>query len=597
MLLNSFTMLITLRSYLLFSLVFFFCLFLLPVAPSFCEEIDNFYLEIKPRSGTIEDRFNLGVVIEGTTKAPVPELTAGQDFDYSYSGPETRVEIENGEMRQSVIHHFILTAKREGELLTPGAAVIYDGRKYVANALKLSVSKNAATAPDNSVMLEQHLDKAEAYLGEQVVNTVEFISNFKVIGAELDEAKYDGFWYKEFERQRKNSRIISGEAYNVTSIKTALFPLRAGNLELAERAAKAKVQDDRPSNRRRGAGDPFGLGIFNDFFPSPAKELNVRSSALLLKVLTPPTPLYEIDEWGLSSPIVGATDIKLNYDSKPIKYGEGKTLEFTISSFGNINPLTKIPLKIDSSQIKVYEESPAVEITERNGRLLFYKRFKLSLIPLHGNQINIPAVELPYFDTESKSYKTSSSAPISFTVEGAPVEPTPIPRKIEASSVAIPEYDEPIRESIVAASGYFPEFSFSVMLLGVLTLLIALVFSLVLFIILRAKQARLKILKRLKQARDFSELNTQFLEILRSNFDLKEDLSVGAARSAIHEKVTDEALKFSLVTAIDQLQLYLYGQTRADDKEFCRLREEIASVVNLLGVRPSYPSFLSILFR
>ena len=379
--------------------------------------------DIAPQSGTLDDLFIFTVTIEGSQTGSAPLLSGGDDFELQLIGPQTRLSIINGVVNSKISYVYHLTPKRVGRLLTPAVEVDINGDDLAAAAINVEISKAAPPSNADSftngarIILKQSAAPTEIYQGEQLVNSLDLYTRVELVEPALDDLSTDGFWQESIIDGDRARRLINGTEYVTVQIAKALYPLRSGILQLPARSLRAKVPNIRTVRQNNGL-DPFGNDLFQHLFRQVEyQQLSLVSNEISVQVKPLPAIPAELHRLLSGVPIVGATEIKLEYDPITIKVGESKSITIEVSSAGNLNPLKNITL-VAPGGLKIYEERPDTK-KERRGDLLIMRRyFRYSLVPLKPGFFRVPAAQLAFFNPASARYEVLKTSEIAFAVQG-----------------------------------------------------------------------------------------------------------------------------------------------------------------------------------
>lgn len=567
-----------------------------PLPQALAQGTFSFSTEVSPQSGSLDDDFIFSVVLEGSYSGGFPYLTGGEDFKLSLIGPQTSVNIINGTVEQRVAYRYRLIPKREGKLLTPAAEIEIDGEKYESEPLTVEITKSSAPrlAAQQDVFLKQTLSKESIFVGEQVVCSLGFFAAVPVFEAQLDPATFDGFWHESLGEAAKTSKIIEGREFDVTRIEDALFAIKPGKLSLAARTLNAKMRVRAQSSRRQPdpfSLDPFGSGIFDDFFGNARlKEVTLTSEEITLNVKALPEPPRDFPLWNTSTPLVGETSISLGANTGSIKAGESKTLTIEVQSTGNLNPLDKIDLKL-SRDVKIYEESPESKTVRQGGLLVSKKTFRVSLVPLKGGQIVIPGIELGYFDPNEARYKVAKSRELAFDVIGEttaaePVEsfpgkesdtngpPAPLPVSKPTHAAKPLKYEE---ATIVETLVDYVSVPFALLVFLAGLALIAAAYLAVRWN--QSAQPRKDTQRLLTQTESLDDLRKTFRLALVNKLGLDADvLGADELRAQVRTKFKEVNLQFAIISLLDDLDLCSFGGKAADAAAVTALRQRALEV-------------------
>jgi len=575
-----------------FNYIFIFCFYFFIAVPStYSDNSPSVSIEVNPKTTTLDEILVLSVIVNGTPESEYPELLGSEeDFDVRLIGPESHIQVINGEVSSQTSFRYQLSPKKEGRLVTPSANVTINGKKYSVTGVPVQILKNNAVEnsdEDLEIFAKQTLNKESIYVGEQAVNSLTAYSLPQPVEFNIDTFSYDGFWTQDIGKIEKGSAIVRGKSFTSVKVRKAIFPLKEGNFKLPSRKITLKVRQR--MNNARNPLNMFGMDPFNDPFFGQAfnniSEKILRTPEINFNVL----PLPAVPEIkGLlktATPVVGPTSLTLEYDKDPIKFSEGKTIQLTIKSEGNINPLSSSQIE-ENSLFKVYEETPSSSQYEVAGKLVTEKILKVSIVPQVGGKINIPAFKLQYFDSESKNWEISETKTIEFNVEGGP-------DKKNLSIVSVdqenPIKDSNLDEAPTPALKYSVEsfwekvsrnISFGIVFLGILGLLM-LWLAAKLLISLISNSKRRKILRDLvSDAKNYSQLNLSLRKVI--NRLINEDstsFSNDEIKSVIKTKITNSDLIFTIQSALDSLDAAQFSGKSVDNLELQTLKTKILDLI------------------
>jgi len=384
--------------------------------------------ELSARSGTLDDVLTWAIIAHETSDVAPPTIEETADFEIRYRGPQSSVQIINGDIQRELRFIYHLVPRREGRLLTPHASVTAAGKTYEVAPLEVEISKGT-TRDDkkiDGVAVEQSVDKNSVYIGQQLTNTIEILTDRQLVEPQFGDLTFDGFRHLDIGEDQRTTRLVRGRPMTVITLKKALYPIRTGELTIASRELRAKmrVSGSNRSGFQFDFSDPFGSGLFDDFFGGGAlREIRVSSDPLSISVKPLPPKPDGLSSWGALDTLVGHTGIYLKISTDPLAFGESRAMTIEVTSEGNIAPVTSIPFP-PSPGYKIYQDPPETRVYDSDGTIVTRKNFKASLVPLVGGPIRIPPVALSYFDPTTGEYKTTRSNGIEIEVTGGP-QPTP----------------------------------------------------------------------------------------------------------------------------------------------------------------------------
>lgn len=553
-------------------------------------------ISASPTSGSMQDDFVMSVTIEGQGNGTIPKLSGGEDFKLSLIGPETRIEIINGSMRSSQSYRYRIIPLKEGKLLTPSAEIVIDGRKLQASPVEITVTKGSGDSnlSGQDVFLRQEISPQTAYVGQQLVNNILLYSRIKIFGSKFDDLSYEGFWNETLgqEQGEQFSQRIGNDNYRVLRLRKAIFPLKAGTINIPKRTISASIQLRAKQRQRNPFWDsnPFSNNLFEDFFDQGRlQEVEIDSNPLPVPVVALPAPPSDLPLLGLKDPLVGSTSISLAVQSGDIELGASKTLDVTITTEGLINPLKTLPLNF-GPLIKAYPEAPQTTSFELGGKLQTKRRFRFSLVAASPGAIDFPGIRLGWFDPSTETYKIASTQSFAFEIT-APETPNP-------SSAPAVSFDSTVMAPSPLPSAslkpYAPQSAWEQYRenfgAGTLLIIIAALGSLCLLACLAKYwstefSGQKSALRSVLEAQTLPELKTAVINFLaEKTIPGANSLSTEELKASIRKAVTNNDIAYSLQLFFDEADLLTYGKSRTQPtkEELEKTKEAVAKALNSL---------------
>jgi len=251
----------------------------------------------------------------------------------------------------------------------------------VALALALALGPRLAAAADPAPLeVRVHLDREIVYLHEQVVMSLEILHPSDA-RATWEPPPFDGFW-----AERLGTRALPDAASGLhrTEFRRALFPTRAGELEIA----------------------PSKLSYVGE--GGAQRELPVRGARLHVRRLPDGIP---------SDALVGKLELHVSPADDRVRLG--KSLAVTIDFAGDANVWdAEAPAieKLLGDDVEVFAEAPRVSIGENGGRASTRRTFRYALVPARAGRVHLAPLELAYFDPATGRLETARSEALAFDV-------------------------------------------------------------------------------------------------------------------------------------------------------------------------------------
>ncbi|MEW6443853.1 MAG: BatD family protein [bacterium] len=367
---------------------------------------------------TLEDQIILTVSVLGEHSiSHPPELPPLPDFEVTRGGKSSRTEISNGQFRSSVEFKFLLAPRRTGTLTIPPVRVRHRGA--FEQSLPIQVRILQARAADDELppaFVKQEVDVESPYVNQQIVYTFRFFRRVQAVEAQWDPPVFQGFWVEDLGKEGQYQQVLGGQSYMVTEIRKALFPLASGSLEIAGNSLTCKLVLERRGGRR-GVNSLFD----DDFFSTPffTGGETVTKTLHTDPVRVEVRPLPEAGRPAGFSGLVGTFAIQADVGQERLRVGDSTTLTITVAGEGNLRDLAELPPQ-EIERFKIYPDKPIFELQRLENRIEGTKIFKKALVPLTEGNLEVPAVELSYFDPAEGTYRIASTAPIPLVVKKAP---------------------------------------------------------------------------------------------------------------------------------------------------------------------------------
>ncbi len=331
------------------------------------------------------------------------------------------IEIINGvtKQRSEVQYQFIYTIspKKAGSFQFPSLTITIDGTDYNTKAIPFNATTEIVKNAD--VKIQLRLGKSTLYTGEQTTFEFRVCQRAQAqadvrngFGGALEKIEKsfgkDFALHKLFTNQVAQSQErLDGEMYNIYTLKFIAFALNSGSFSIP--SVPFEYQELRRAQRRRV--DPFDDFFGGDFFgggvqATPRTALSNQLS-ITVKQLPPPPAGYNGS--------VGKFTLSASVEPQEVPAGEAATIKIILKGNTKASSVGEIILpKIENCEVFTPEKQTASDTTASG--FSTRKTYKYMIIPQEKGTITIPPVTLSYFDPESGTYKTESTAPLALTV-------------------------------------------------------------------------------------------------------------------------------------------------------------------------------------
>ena len=392
-------------------MVRFFLITLLLLNFTFPQEISS---SVSTKNISITESVIFTIKISDIDENPSVDISEIEDFFSIISGPNIGSEYRfvNGNRTSSRSISWTLIAKNHGKLVIPSLNVIIGKKTLVTNSHEILVSKQNTEQSIKDLFLEVKVSKDKAYVGEQVKLTYTFYTRIasKVLSTEFPE--YNDFWVEKlfdpvgikFTPESWDDIEIDGYSYKSLKIyEVALFPLQEGVYTLESMIMKIETKNKDSSFNRLFWDDPF----FDTFSQRTRAKLLV-SDPVTIEV----SPLSNIPQNFTGA--VGEFTINSSLSNSNIDEGSPTVFKVVLNGEGNLSNIGR-PKIIFPDDIDVFEGETKAEKNisdDFSGSIIW----EYNLIPRKNGIFMIDAIEIPYFNSVTKSWSIASSKDIKLNV-------------------------------------------------------------------------------------------------------------------------------------------------------------------------------------
>ena len=359
----------------------------------------------------LNESFTLEIVADSNTDLE-PDLTIlEEDFYVGQVSKLSNTSIYNGDIQRSLTWAVALMPKKLGEQFIPAIKL---GEEESA-PVRIVVNEPVNAPPGEAdVFVTSEVDLEETYVQAQILYRIRIyravatrqpaLREPTITGAEtLAELSGD---------ERQYEAVLNGRAYNVIERVIALYPQESGEIQISPARFEARVlRDGRITGRK--------------VFESQSHTINV------LPIPAPPAD-YPGATW------LPARDVQLSEDwSRPpeaLEAGEPVTRHVTLSALGQIEtqlPAVELP---EVAGLNVYTDKPDLGRTYEAGGIRGIRKDQYAIIGLAGGEVELPELNVPWWDIEAAEWKVVSLPARTLTIKGAPIAPVVTAPPVEESA-------------------------------------------------------------------------------------------------------------------------------------------------------------------
>ena len=374
--------------------------------------------------------FQLVYTVTGSGKdLRMPEI---KDFDIvagPFKSSSSNVQVINGKMTSSKSERYTYTllAQKEGTFTIPSASIVVSKQKYQSNAVTIKVipadkSTNAAQGSQGNnsnqvgtsqqitaenLFIKPSISRTKVMEQEAVLLTYKIYSRVDLMDVQsVKFPDFKGFLVQEIEmpqtRQQELENYNGKNYYTYVLRQVLLFPQRSGDIVIDPMSCEAVVRIRTQRQVR---------SIFDDFFDS-FQEVRKPLSSGKVTIDVSPLPLPKPTEF---SGAVGEFNINSSINTSTVNVNEPITITIKISGAGNMK-MVKTPEIQFPADFETYEPKISNNFTNTPDGVKGTKTIEYLAIPRHDGSFNIPGITFSYYDINSKSYRTLTTAAYNIAV-------------------------------------------------------------------------------------------------------------------------------------------------------------------------------------
>ncbi len=333
----------------------------------------------------LNESFTLKVTVD-TSIDVEPNVDALDDnFFVGTRSHLSNTTIVNGQISRSRTWTYVLMAKREGDLVIPPVTIANEQ----SNPVPITVKPVSSDAPGEAdIFITAEADRSDSYVQAQVLYTLKVYRAVSTRQPRLSEPEVSGVdvLVELAGDERSYDALLNGKAYNVVERVYAMFPQASGELNVAPVRFEARVlRDGRITGRKVFRSEPVSINV---------------------QPIPPPPPAHPNAVWLPARSVELSEEWSREPDSLPA--GEPITRHVTVKALGQLS--TQIPViePASTDQLKIYPDKPELSVSAVPRGILAERSEQYAMIGVSAGEIELPAVELPWWDIEESAWKLAS---------------------------------------------------------------------------------------------------------------------------------------------------------------------------------------------
>lgn len=373
--------------------LFFLCLFLYSTS----SHAADFSIQVDRHPIPLNESFRLIFETEDSVDGSPDFQPLEQDFEILGKQQSSNLQLINGKRTLKTIWTLTLLAKKSGPHTIPAIAF---GDDYSPERI-IVVTEPEPIKPGQKttdLFLEVDATPTETTVQAQIIYTVRFFRSVNISTASLTEPELSAndAVVEKLGDDKKYETTRQGKRHLVVERRYAIFPQKSGHLTIAP--VRLEVQTGQQSNR-------FFNSLFDDPFGQRGQSKRILSKSIELNINPIPSS-FQNSSW-LPAHRIQLTE-KWSETPPQFKIGEPITRTLTLMADGLTS--AQLPEIVKSqhsnptlSGLKQYPDQPTLNDQKESSGIIGIRQEKIALIPTHAGTITLPALEIPWWDTDSKT--------------------------------------------------------------------------------------------------------------------------------------------------------------------------------------------------
>ncbi len=312
-----------------------------------------------------------------------------------------------------------------------------DGNKTKSIQLRVTPASDTFSATpieggqsQPTLFIDVSVDKEQVVPQEQVILSVKIYSSVSTQYNQLTEPQLDDVIMEQLGNDITYEKYIDGQRFRVIERQYALFPQKTSIVSIPPLTFSAEIVQGRPSR-----------SIFGNL-TTRTRPVSVTSKPVQIRVS--PQPHTNVD-WWLPAKQVNL-ESKWQPQSPEFIVGEPVTLELSLTALAVSKAQLPLLQLIPTQGLKWYSDnSDTNQVYDDEHGFVSTRIERYALVPTQPGELTIPAINIPWWNTQTKQMETASIP--SQTIKVKPAAATqsasilPAPQSQPASTTVITEYD------------------------------------------------------------------------------------------------------------------------------------------------------------
>jgi len=351
----------------------------------------------------LNESFTLEIIADSNTDLEPDLLPLEESFFVGQISKLSNTSILNGEIRRSLTWTVALMAKMTGVQEIPPITIGTEQSEPV----RITVNEPTNAPPGEAdVFVTSEVDLEETYVQAQILYRIRIYRAVATRQPALREPTITGVeaLVELAGDERQYEAVLNGRAYNVIERVIALYPQESGEIQISPARFEARVlRDGRITGRKIFQSDSHTINVL----PIPAPPASHPDAMWL-----PARDVQLSEDWSRSP--------------DEMEVGEPVTRNVSLSALGQIE--TQLPA-IDAPEVdglNIYADKPELGRTLESGGIRGVRKDQYAIIGLADGDLQLPAVEVPWWDIGTGKWKVATLPARTLTVRGNAILQVPV---------------------------------------------------------------------------------------------------------------------------------------------------------------------------
>ena len=395
----------------------------------------------------LNESFTLEIIVDTSTDLEPDLAPLEESFFVGQTSKLSNTSIFNGEIRRSLTWTVALMPKKTGVQEIPPIAI---GAEQSA-PVRITVNEPTNAPPGEAdVFVTSEVDLEETYVQAQILYRIRIYRAVATRQPALREPTITGVeaLVELAGDERQYEAVLNDRAYNVIERVIALYPQESGEIQISPARFEARVlRDGRITGRKVFTSESHTINVL----PIPAPPASHPDATWL-----PARDVQLTEDWSRSP--------------DEMEVGEPVTRNVSLSALGQIE--TQLPA-IEAPEVdglNIYADQPELGRTLEAGGIRGVRKDQYAIIGLAGGELELPAVEVPWWDIAEGEWKIATLPARTLTVRGETILPVPVAPPVEAPaerSTDVTPSAEPV--TVVVADSFWQRTAELLAVLWILT--------------------------------------------------------------------------------------------------------------------------------